>query len=61
MPEEEGVRKQDGANCNRADGGSQEDVIGKEDGAVRKSSIRWPQECQPCGLLEDNGVTPPVS
>ena len=39
-----GLEKKDGADCNRADGGSEEDVIGKEEGAVRKRSIRWPQE-----------------
>jgi len=39
----------------------EEDVVGKQDGAVRIGSRRWPQECQLCGLVEENGGNPPVS
>jgi len=35
------VRKQVGAGCNRSYGGS-EDVVGKQDGAVKIRS-RWPK------------------
>jgi len=60
MPDEIVVGKQDGAGSIREYGGSEEDVVGKEDGAVIGSRM-WPQECQPCGLVEENGGTPPVS
>jgi len=60
VPEEEVVGKQVGAGCNRAYGGSEEDVVGKQNGAMRIRS-RWPQEYKPCGLVEENGGTPPVS
>ena len=49
-----------GAGYNRAYGGSEEDVFGKQDGAVTKGSRRWPQELQPCGLVEENGENPPA-
>jgi len=39
--------KQDGAGYYRAYGGSEDDVVGNQDGAVRIRSRRWPQECQP--------------
>jgi len=57
VPEEEVVEKQVGAGCNRAYGGSEEYEVGKQNGAVRIRS-RWPQRCQPCGLVEENGGTP---
>ena len=38
VPEEEIAGKLDGAGCNRSYGGSEEDVIGKQDGAVRIGS-----------------------
>ena len=38
------VGKQDGGGCNRAYGLSDEDVIGKNDGAMRKGSM-WLQQC----------------
>jgi len=41
---EEVVEKQDGVGCNRAYGVFEEDVVGKQHGAVRIGS-RWPQEC----------------
>jgi len=41
------LRKEVGAGCYRAYGSSEEDVFGKEDGAVRIRSRTWPQECQP--------------
>jgi len=50
-----GVGKQVGAGCNRAYVGSQENDVGKQDGGVRKGSRMWPQDCQPCGLVEGNG------
>ena len=51
--------KQDGTGCNRAYGGSEEDVVGKQDGAL-KIDRRCPQQFQPSGLVEENGGTPPV-
>jgi hypothetical protein len=61
VPEEEVVRKQDGAGCNRAYGVSERDVVRKHDGAVRIRISRWLQECQPCGLVDENGRNTPVS
>ena len=61
VPEEEVVGKQDGAGCNRAYGVSEGDVVRKHDGAVRIRISRWPQECQPCGLGDENGGNTPVS
>ena len=57
---EEVFGKQDGAGNNRAYGVSEDDVVGKRDGSVTKGR-RWQQECQPCGLVEDKGRTPPVT
>ena len=55
------VGKQNGA-CRNQDGGvPEEDVVGKQDGAVKIGSRRWPQECQLCGLVQENGGIPPVS
>jgi hypothetical protein len=51
--------KQDGTGCNRAYGGSEEDVVGKQDGAL-KIDRRCPQQFQPSGLVEENGGTPSV-
>ena len=50
VPEEEVDEKQDGAGCNRAYGGSEEDVLGKQDSALRIGR-RWPQQFQPSGLV----------
>ena len=36
-------------------------MVGKKYGVVIKCSRRWPQECQLCGLVEENGGNPPVS
>ena len=36
MPEEDMFEKEDGACSNRAYGWSEEDVVGKQDGSVRK-------------------------
>jgi len=55
------VGKQDGAGNNRAYGVSEDEVDGKRDGSVTIGRRRWPQECQPCGLVEDKGRTPPVT
>jgi hypothetical protein len=52
--------EEDGAGCYRAYGGSEEDVVGKKEGAVRIRSRKWPQECEPRGLLEEDGGPPPV-
>ena len=59
--EEDVVGKQNGA-CRNQDGGvPEEDVVEKQDGAVKIGSRRWPQECQLCGLVQENGGIPPVS
>ena len=60
MLEEEVVVKQNGAGCNRSYGGTEEDVVQKQDGEVNIGIRRWPQEGQPCGLLEENSGKPPV-
>ena len=36
-------------------------MVGKKYGAVIICSRRWLQECQLCGLVEENGGNPPVS
>jgi len=61
VSEEGVVGKQNGACCNPDGGVPEEDVVGIQDGAVRIGSRRWPQECQLCGLVEENGGIPPVS
>ena len=61
VSEEDVVGKQNVA-CSNPDGGvPEEDVVGKQDVAVRIGSRRWPQECQLCGFVEENGGNPPVS
>jgi hypothetical protein len=55
------VGKQNGTCCNPDGGVPEEDVVGKQDGAVKIGSRMWPQECQLCGLVEENGGIPPVS
>jgi len=60
-PEDEVVGKQVGSECNRANGVPELDVVRKHDGAVRIRFSRLPQECQPCGLVDENGGTPPVT
>ena len=54
------VVKQNDTCCNPDGGVPEEDVVGKQDGAERIGS-RWPQECQMCQLVEENGGNPPVS
>ena len=49
------VGKQNGTFCNPDGGVPEEDVVGKQDGVVRIGSRMWPQECQLCGLIEENG------
>ena len=44
VPVEVVFRKEDCAGCCRAYVGSEEDVVGKQDGAVRIGSRMWPQE-----------------
>jgi len=61
VPDEDVVGKKYVACCNRDVGVPEVDVFGKQDGAVRIGSRRWPQDCQTCGLVEENGGTPPVS
>ena len=60
VPEEEVFGKQDGAGFNWVYGVSQKDVFRKQDGALR-IRIRWPQECQPFGLVDEKGGTKSVS
>jgi len=60
VPEEDVVGKQNGTCCNPDGGVPEEDVVGKQDGAVRIGSRMWPQECQLCGLVEENGGNPQV-
>ena len=55
------VGKQNGTCCNPDGGVSEEDVVGKQDGAVRIGSRMWLQECELCGLVEEKGGNPPVS
>jgi len=40
--------------------GSEEYVVGKQDGAVRNRSGKWPEGCQTFRLIEENAGTPPV-
>jgi len=55
------VGKQNGTCCNPDGGVLEEDVVGKQHGAVMIGSRMWPQECQLCRLVEENGGNPPVS
>ena len=55
------VGKQNGTFCNPDGGLPEEDVVGKHDGVVRIGSRMWPQECQLCGLVEENGGIPTVT
>ena len=61
MSEEDVIGKQNGACRNPDRGVPEEDVVGKQVGAVKIGSRRWPQECQLCGLVQENGGIPPVS
>ena len=47
MPEEDVVGKQAAAVVSLAVGVPEGDMVGKENGAVRICSRRWPQDCQP--------------
>jgi len=60
VPEEDEMGKQHCAGCNRVYGVSEEVVVRKQESAVW-THIRCPQECQPCGLVDENGGTPPES
>ena len=53
--------KQNGTCCNPDGGVPEDDVVGKQAGAVKIGSRRWPQECQLCRLVQENGGIPPVS
>ena len=53
--------KQNGASCNPDGGVPEDNVVRKKDCAVMISIRRWPQECQLCGLVEENGGNPTVS
>ena len=61
VSEEDVVEKQNGARRNPDGGVPEEDVVGKQDGAGKIGRRRWPQECQLCGLVQENGGIPPVS
>ena len=61
VSEEDVVGKQNVACCNPNGRVPEKDVVGKQDGAVRIGIRMWPQECQLCGLVEENGGIPPVS
>jgi len=52
--------KQNGACCNPDGGEPEEDVVGKQDGAVSIGSRRCRRSAN-CGLVEENGGNPPVS
>jgi hypothetical protein len=56
VPEEDVFGKHDGAGNNRAYRGSEEDVFQIQVGAKRIRNRRLPQECKPCGLVDENGV-----
>ena len=60
VPEEEVVGKQEGARSTEPTEGLRKTWVEKN-GAVRIGSRRWPQECQPCGLVDENGRNTPVS
>ena len=61
VPEEDVDGNQNGACCNPDAGVPEENVVRKKDCAVMIGSRRWPQECQLCGMVEENGGNPPVS